>query len=141
MRTFREREKRLQALEAQAERTQAAELDDDMPPYWSQCMVCGNVSDPRQQDPADPRCQWCGGTYATDRYGPGGWVHTPANVICPRCDDAHAPAARQASEWNRAGACPACQYAPPPTDSQPIERFEAWMVAMDLDDERGVTQP
>lgn len=89
------------------------------PPYWAGCMRCGNSSDPRDQNPDDRRCLWCGAA---------SWDSGPPRptFVCPRCDDEHGPEARVPSEWNRAGACPACGAAPPPTEAEPRARFDAW---------------
>lgn len=137
MTTFREREKRLAALEAEAEAKRQAEaitaaaLAADGPPYWAECTICGNASDPREQDPDDRRCLWCGGVDfgllngTTNHYGA-----IPSRFVCPRCGDTHGRPARRVSEWNRAGACPACDYAPPPPPSQGDTAFDRWLAVM-----------
>lgn len=123
----RDRHRRLEALEAQAEHIAPAGDAPayDGPDWWAGCLLCGNVSDPRdwpEVAPGERVCPFCGGG------------HPPApRWACVACGDEHAPAQRTPSEWNRFGACPVCGYTPPPVAcvDPSGQRFEAWYLWID----------
>lgn len=111
--SFSQRLAALEALEAEAERHRAQAVATGY--ALRLCTACGNSS--RDRDWTDA-CPECGATLGS------------ALFRCAICGNEHDRLARLPSPWNVIGACPSCQFSPPPGDSADDAMWARWYTSV-----------